>query len=117
MVLTNLVKSASGVQYINLAAVNLPLASAPTPFGNFGRNPGIGPAYYNTDLALNKTFGASHEGLKVQFRTEVYNLFNHTNFVSPTSSGISGSGTALTGGTISSTFPARIMQFGLKINY
>ncbi len=115
--LTNLVKSASGVQYINLASVSLPLASAPTPFGNFGRNPGIGPAYYNTDLALNKTFGSSHEGLKVQFRTEVYNIFNHTNFVSPTSSGISGSGTALTGGTISSTFPARIMQFGLKINY
>jgi len=120
--LTHMIKSASGVQYINLASISLPSATTSTgalasPFGSFGRNPGTGPNYYDTDLALNKSFGAIRDGIKIQFRTEFYNFFNHTNFASPTSSAISGSGTTLSGGTISSTFPARIIQFGLKLNY
>lgn len=84
--LTGLVKSGSNVQFVNLAAISLPSATTSTgatasPYGNFGRNPGLDPAYFDTDLALNKTFGAAAEnGLRVQFRAEAYNLFNHTNF-------------------------------------
>lgn len=110
----------STIQWVNFDAISIPNTNTtPSPFGNMGRNPGLGPSYYNTDLALNKTFGARGEGLKVQFRTETYNLFNHTNFVSPTSSSMSGpiGGTPTSGGTLSSTFPSRILQFGLKVIY
>ena len=114
-------QSGSTIQWVNLAAVTIPntTATTPIPFGNIGRNPGLGPSYYNTDFALNKTFGARDEGLKVQFRTEAYNLFNHTNFVSPTNSSMSGTigGNPTSGGTLSSTFPSRILQFGLKVIY
>jgi hypothetical protein len=51
-------------------------------FGNLGRNAVIGPSFNNTDLALsrNMTLG---ENLRVQFRTEVFDLFNHANFGQP----------------------------------
>jgi hypothetical protein len=123
--LVHLVKSPGGIQYINLDAIQMP-TSATIPFGNFGRNPGLSPAYYNTDLALNKSFGAIREGIRVQFRTEAYNIFNHTNFAPPGSgmSGVPGAtgtptstNTGLTGGTLGSTFPSRILQFGLKVSY
>ncbi len=110
----------STIQWVNFDSIAIPdTNTTPSPFGSMGRNPGLGPSYYNTDLALNKTFGARGEGLKVQFRTEAYNLFNHTNFVSPTNSSMSGPiGEAPTsGGTLSSTFPSRILQFGLKVIY
>jgi hypothetical protein len=51
-------------------------------FGNLGRNAVIGPSFNNTDLALsrNMTLG---ENIRVQFRTEVFDLFNHANFGQP----------------------------------
>jgi hypothetical protein len=113
-------QTGSTIQWVNLAAITVPnTTTTPSPFGNMSRNPGRGPSYYNTDLALNKTFGARENGLKVQFRAEAYNLFNHTNFVSPTNSSISGTVGALatSGGTLSTTFPSRILQFGLKVSY
>jgi hypothetical protein len=110
----------NNIQWVNLAAISIPnTTTTPSPFGNLSRNPGRGPSYYDTDLALNKTFGARESGIKVQFRAEAYNLFNHTNFVAPTSTSVSGTigGTATSGGTLGSTFPSRILQFGLKVNY
>ena len=52
-----------------------------SPFGNATRNPGRTPAFYDTDLALNKKFSTPIESLKIEFRTEFYNIFNHTNLV------------------------------------
>ena len=110
------------VQYVNLAALTLPAASSLTtptsPFGDASRNPGRTPAFYQTDFDLNKRFSTPMEGLKVEFRTELYNVFNHTNLYLP-SSALSGNATnAVTGGgLISSTFEPRIIQFGLKIIY
>jgi hypothetical protein len=114
---------ASGyVQYVNYAALSLPATRNGTtllsPFGNAARNPGRTPAYYTSDVALNKRFDTPLEGLKVEFRTEAYNVFNHTNLYLP-SSGLGGTlGSAPTsGGTITSTFEPRILQFGLKVLY
>jgi len=110
------------IQYINLAAFALPATTvggvAQSPFGNASRNPGRTPAFYQTDLSLNKRFSTPVEGLKVEFRTEAYNILNHTNLYLP-SSGLSGTlgGAPSSGGTISSTFEPRIFQFGLKILY
>jgi len=130
------------VNYINPAAFVLPpikdaAGNLLSPFGNASRNPGRTPAFYQTDLALNKKFSTPVEGLKVEFRTEFYNIFNHTNLYLPgTISGSQGTtaGTYGVGGTvplnaiiggapsantgqISSTFEPRIIQFGLKVLY
>ena len=122
--LTQRVKLASGyIQYINYAALALPATRSASgtllsPFGNESRNPGRTPAYYATDFALNKNFDTPLEGLKVQFRTELYNAFNHTNLYLP-ASGLGGTlgGSPSSGGSITSTFEPRIIQFGLKILY
>jgi hypothetical protein len=111
------------VQYVNLKAFTLPATKSGTtllsPFGDASRNPGRTPAFYESDFDLNKRFSTPVQSLKVEFRTEFYNLFNHTNLYLPSSglSGTLGSGTATGGGVISSTFEPRIVQFGLKIIY
>jgi hypothetical protein len=122
-------KLSSGfIQYINLAAFTLPATKDAngnllSPFGNASRNPGRTPAFYQTDLSLNKKFNTPLDSLKVEFRTEAYNIFNHTNFYLPASAlgGTLSTPTQLnsptTGGQITSTFEPRIFQFGLKILY
>ena len=111
------------IQYINYAALTLPATKDAdgnllSPFGNARRNPGRTPAYYATDLALNKTFSTPVETLKVQFRAEAYNIFNHTNLYLPSSSlGGTLGGNPSSNGVISSTFEPRIFQFGLKVMY
>jgi len=129
------------INYVNLAAFILPptkdaSGNLLSPFGNASRNPGRTPAFYQSDLALNKRFNTPIETLKVEFRTEFYNIFNHTNLYLPgTISGTLGTTTqtlgtgavapegAITGGIpsgggqITSTFEPRIIQFGLKILY
>lgn len=129
------------VNFINYSAFVLPpikdaAGNVLSPFGNASRNPGRTPAFYETDLALNKNFNTPIESLKIQFRTEFYNLFNHTNLYLPntisgtqgTTSAILGtgatppisaitSGAPTSGGQISSTWEPRIVQFGLKVIY
>jgi hypothetical protein len=51
-------------------------------FGNSGRHPIHGPGFFQTDLSLLKDFRIA-EGRKLQFRTEVFNLFNRPNFAQP----------------------------------
>jgi hypothetical protein len=122
--LTERVKLSSGyIQYVNYSALSLPgtrgaSGTLLSPFGNQSRNPGRTPAYYTTDFALNKNFDTPLEGLKVQFRTEMYNAFNHTNLYLP-ASGLGGTlgGAPSSGGSVTSTFEPRIIQFGLKILY
>jgi hypothetical protein len=106
-----------------------------SPFGNASRNPGRTPAFYQTDMAINKRFSTPIESLKVEFRAEAYNIFNHSNFALPggisasqgTTSVVAGVGGSVpvssitaapsTNGQISSTLEPRILQFGLKIIY
>jgi hypothetical protein len=109
------------VNYVNPAAFALPAITVggvtASPFGNASRNPGRTPAFYQTDLALNKKFTTPIESLKVEFRTEFYNIFNHTNLYLPgTVTGTQGA-VANGGGQITSTFEPRIVQFGLKVIY
>ena len=47
-----------------------------------GRNIFIAPSYWNLDLGFIKTFQLT-ERVKVQFRTEMFNALNHTNFDNP----------------------------------
>ncbi len=110
------------VQYVNFSALALPPTTVNgqyvAPFGNLSRNPGRSPAFYESDFDVNKRFSTPVDSLKVEFRGELYNLFNHTNLYLP-SSGLSGTlgSTPTSGGLVSSTFQPRIVQFALKLIY
>jgi hypothetical protein len=57
--------------------------TAPTThFGSLGRNVVIGPGFSNVDFSVLKNTKIT-ESLKVQFRTEIFDLFNHANFGQP----------------------------------
>ena len=116
--LSNRVANTGYINYVNLAAFTLPASGTASPFGNSSRNPGRTPPFNETDFDLNKKFSTPIDRLKVEFRAELYNVFNHTNFYLP-GSGLTGTqGGAVTGGgQITSTFEPRIVQFGLKILY
>ncbi len=66
-------------------------------FGNAGRDIARGPDLYQVDLSLAKIVSVT-ERLRVQFRSEAFNVFNRAQYGQP-------SGTLLTGqfGTITST--------------
>ena len=136
--LNTLNKSAStgtSLQYVTINTVANPTGGATaipastvngvvaSPFGNLSRDPGRGPIYNNLNLAFNKRFDTPLEVLKVEFRGELYNAFNHTNFTTPggtiansTAKDANGNTVAVqTGGAITSTFDQRIVQFGLKV--
>jgi carboxypeptidase family protein/TonB-dependent receptor-like protein len=69
-----------------LGPVLFPDASAfarPEPGGNGGpRNVFTAPSYWNADIGLIKVFNLS-ERFRLQFRTEIFNAFNHANFDNP----------------------------------
>lgn len=55
---------------------------APGKNGNQGRNIFNSPAYWNIDFGLLKHFSVT-ERVKLQFRMEMFNAFNHVNFENP----------------------------------
>ncbi len=109
-------------QYINFAALSFPsirnaAGVLQEPFGNLGRNAGRTPELNELDLDVNKRFSTPVESLKIEFRSELYNILNHTNLYLPSSptgtQGLSPTG----GGIISSTYTPRVVQFALKLIY
>lgn len=115
-------KTTGYIQYINYNAIALPAAKNASgayqpPFGNLSRNPGRTPPLYQTDLDLNKRFNTPKEGVQIEFRSELYNVFNHTNLYLPSTIGGTQGANASTGGLISSTFTPRVVQFALKVIY
>ena len=91
-------------------AENIVVPDYTQPFGNMGRNTGRTHGFAQLDLALHKDFPLPREGSRVEFRAEFFNLLNKTNFLAPNSRRDSSSF-----GTITGTFPARQIQFGLKL--
>jgi hypothetical protein len=84
---------------------------APQAFGNAGVGIMRGPGLANFDFTFAKNFPIS-ERRYVQFRTELFNAFNHPNFGPPNiARESSGFGQILTAGN------ARIIQFGLKFYF
>ena len=55
--------------------------AAVSHFGNLGRNVVIGPAFHNTDLSISKSGRLGDVG--IQFRVDIFDLFNHPNFGPP----------------------------------
>jgi hypothetical protein len=134
-----------GVNYLNVNCFSLPLetpslAGKCSPFGAFaqptpqpipgtcanllgsaGRNSLVGPRLVNFDMSLFKDNPIKRfsETFNVQFRVEVFNAFNHSNFNPPTANEaiFDGNGAPVGGaGQITSTATtSRQMQFALKV--
>ena len=93
--------------YFDSTAFQVPSASS--PFGNLGRNAFRTPGLNQWDLGVSKKF-IVRERVGIQFRSEFFNVLNHTNFTFPDANI-----TDAAFGTIRSTYPARQIQFGLKL--
>jgi hypothetical protein len=89
-------------------------------FGSMGRNVVIGPSFHNSDLSLIKRTKLSERQM-IEFRWEVFDVFNHANFGQPGRTAQVGSTSF---GVITNTrFPtgdsgsSRQMQFALKYKF
>jgi hypothetical protein len=83
------------------------------PFGNAGRNIARSDNYFNFDLGVHKQFRLPiNEETRLEFRAEFFNLFNRTNFQAANPDITSNAF-----GNITSTFPARQIQFALKFYF
>jgi len=89
-------------------------------FGSMGRNVIIGPGFNNSDISLIKRTKIGENKL-IEFRWEVFDVFNHANFGQPGRTAQVGSSTF---GVITNTRFAtgdsgssRQMQFALKFKY
>ena len=101
--------------YFNTAAYTTPLAAATLgTYGNSGRNSVVGPSYFDTDLSAVKDFPfLPRENSKVQFRADIFNLFNRAPFNNPATSFSAPS----TFGKITSAGPARQVQLALRLEF
>jgi hypothetical protein len=86
-----------------------PPASA--PFGSAGRDAFRAPSFEQWDLAVNKSFRI-REATSLQFRSEFFNVLNHTNFGLPNTVS-----TSAAFGQIRTTYPSRQIQFALKLMF
>jgi len=80
-------------------------------FGNVGRNTMDGPSFEQWDFSAIKTIPI-HENMSLQFRGEIFNIFNNVNFELPNND-INSPGF----GQITAAQPGRIVQLALKFQF
>jgi hypothetical protein len=105
--------------FVSPCVAAVPPSKLPTCHpGTLGRDALTGPGFVNTDFSVTKNTKIN-ERFNVQFRTEMFDLFNHPNFGNPVLIT-----TASTFGVIQSTrFPtgdfgsSRQVQFALKLQF
>ena len=124
----------NGLQWLNPAAFSIP---APGEFGNLQRGALRGPSFKQMDFLATKRFDIGTAN--VEFRWEVFNLFNTNNFSNPVATLPSALGTgtnqiqpeqpftsaaAGTFGSLTSTVGRTVglgtnrqMQFALRLNF
>lgn len=95
-------------------------------YGTFGNSPRFfstlrAPGYQNFDTSIDKNW-ALPKAMRLQFRAELYNTFNHAQFYSPNTSyngcdpnGPTGASCNSQFGQITNTFPGREVQFAGKL--
>jgi hypothetical protein len=81
--------------------------------GDASRTPVSGPGFVNTDFSLIKQFALPWERMGLNFRAEVFNLFNHPQFGAPASD-INAVGFGSIGSTVNNP---RLFQFALKLTF
>jgi hypothetical protein len=94
--------------------------------GNTGRGAIPGPGFWNYDFAVLRNIALTEGGIRMQFRAEFYNVFNHANLYTPVSSlAAPNFGQAFYGlnqsfsrfGDLSLGSPSRKIQFGLRFEF
>jgi outer membrane receptor protein involved in Fe transport len=99
--------SAKIAQWFNPAAFATPATGT---FGNAGRDIVIAPGTATANVALFKSFPVPlREGMKIQFRSEFFNVLNRVNLGNPNTT----VGSSM--GRITSAGSARVLQFALKL--
>jgi hypothetical protein len=104
-------------RWFNTAAFARP---ARGDFGSAPRNVARGPGSNNWDISLFKNIPVKSEKRYFQFRWEVYNLFNHTQFQSvDTDARFDPAGNQVDTrfGQVIATRPPRVMQFALSFKF
>ena len=99
----------TSLQWLNKASFETP---AQYTFGNESRNNLIGPPYKDVDFNIFKDTALT-EHANLQFRAEFFNIFNHTNYATPTTSVQS----AAFGRITSAAGNGREIQFGAKLSF
>jgi hypothetical protein len=83
-------------------------------FGDSGRNTLIGPGWFDSDLSVIKSFPIK-EQMRIEFRAEAYNVFNHANLANPNSCvDCGGAGQIF---SLANNASMRKMQFGLRFEF
>jgi len=82
--------------------------------GNANRAPVNGPDYVNTDFSVVKRIALPWENMGLDFRAEIFNLFNHAQFGLP---GADVSSPSQFGKISSTVNNPRLVQFGLKFTF
>jgi hypothetical protein len=85
--LTRAIPNSLAIQYLNRAAFAKPVSGT---FGNLGRNSIYGPGFGSVDFSVFKNTSIS-ERRRAEFRVEIFNLFNRTNYANPNATFSSGS--------------------------
>jgi hypothetical protein len=101
----------NGLLYFNPAAFT---DNALGTVGDAGRRSFSGPGEFNTDLTLQRTFQI-HEKQALDFRWEVFNVFNRTNFFGPAS--VEGNVDNPLFGHVINAQPPRLIQLALKYSF
>ena len=96
--------------YFNTSCVVAPTDPS-QPFGNAPRNSVRAPWFWQLDASLSKQIALGRNA-NVELRFEAFNLLNRTNFQAPNGNRSSGAF-----GTITSTYDARQLQLGVKVNW
>ena len=103
-------------QYYDPNAFTAPLSGT---YGNVGRDVLEGPGLVDLDFSLAKRIPLT-ERIQLQFRSEFFNILNHTNFNSPNPIVFTAAtgGPSPTAGLITgTTTTSRQIQFGLKLQW
>ncbi len=95
-------------QWFNTANFNAPAAGY---FGNAGTGVILGPGLVNFDMALYKDFHVM-ENHAIEFRGELFNIFNHTNF-----NALSLNKGAPNFGQVTGAADPRIVEFALRYQF
>ena len=96
-------------QWFNTAAF---ATAPPTRLGTAGANTVLGPGYFGWDMSLRKQIRLRSDRTQLQFRADMFNILNHTNFHNPNTTT-----TSADFGTISAAGPPRQIQLALKLDF
>ena len=104
--------------WFNTSSFSTPAClTGPDCYGNLGFDAIRGPGRNNFDLSLKKLF-AFTERLKMEFRVDAFNAWNHTQFKGDANNGGIGTNVGSSNfGQVTGAFDGRQLQLGLKLMF